>query len=254
MSNNFKRRDTSWHKVGKWYGGIVGESGHFFHKTVVLPNTLKLLKLKRDERLVDIACGQGFLAENIPDEMEYLGIDLAKSLIDQARRRDRNPKHKYIVADASTPLERLGEFDKATIILALQNIKDGWEVIKNCSKLLKSGGKLLIVLNHPCFRIPRQSSWEEDKQNKMQYRRINRYMTELEVPINMHPGRNDGPVTWSFHHPISDYSAYLYDNGFLIEKIEEWTSNKQSEGKHAKSENMARSEFPMFLAMLAIKK
>jgi hypothetical protein len=46
----------------------------------------------------------------------------------------------------------------------------------------------------------------------------------------------------------------LFENGFAIEKIEEWTSEKQSEGKMARAENRARDEFPMFMAILAVKK
>ena len=79
-------------------------------------------------------------------------------------------------------------------------------------------------------------------------------MTPLEIPINAHPGEEGSPMTWSFHHPIEDYANYLFGNGFLIEKIEEWTSEKKSEGKAAKMENRARDEFPMFMAILAIKR
>jgi len=146
------------------------------------------------------------------------------------------------------------KYNKAAIILALQNIKEPDKTIKLTGEKMDKGGKLIIVLNHPCFRIPRQSSWETDAKNKLQYRRVNRYMSPLEIPINMHPGDRNSPVTWSFHLPIEEYSRMLSENGFLIEKIEEWTSDKKSEGKAAKSENRARDEFPMFMAILAVKK
>ena len=61
-------------------------------------------------------------------------------------------------------------------------------------------------------------------------------------------------MTWSFHKPIEVYSQMLFENGFLIEKIEEWTSEKKSEGKMARAENRARDEFPMFMAISAVKK
>jgi hypothetical protein len=41
--------------------------------------------------------------------------------------------------------------------------------------------------------------------------------------------------------------------GFMIAKIEEWTSDKESEGKTAKQENRARAEFPLFMAIQAQK-
>jgi hypothetical protein len=45
----------------------------------------------------------------------------------------------------------------------------------------------------------------------------------------------------------------IADNGFLIERIEEWVSPKKSEGVMAKVEDRARAEFPLFMAMVAKK-
>lgn len=232
----------------------MGDKGHFFHQTVVIPNSIRLLQIEKTSRVLDVACGQGVLARNIDGEVKYLGVDKATDLIVEAKKRDRNGNHKYIVADATKPLMINEKFDRASIILALQNIKEPNLAIKNIANKLESGGKFLVVLNHPAFRIPRQSSWEEDKGNKLQYRRVNRYMSPLEIPINAHPGKTNSPVTWSYHHPLEDYTKYLHEAGFLIEVIEEWTSDKQSMGKKAKQENRAREEFPMFMAILAVKK
>jgi len=247
------RKNTSWQKVNKWYGSVVGEKGHFFYQDIVLPNSLRLLKIESSDRVLDVACGQGVLARRLPKETKYLGIDASKSLIEEAKRMSKNSSQSFLVKDATLPFRVKERFNKAAIVLALQNIKEPEKVIKNISEVLDKDGLLLIVLNHPCFRIPRQSSWEEDKSNKLQYRRINRYLSPIEIPINTHPGQSDSPVTWSFHHPIEDYANYLFKNNFAILKIEEWKSNKKSEGKAASMENRAREEFPMFMAMMAIK-
>ena len=246
--------DTSWNKEGKWYGEIVGEKGHFFHQSVVIPNSLKLLHIPKESSLLDVACGQGVLARAIPNTVKYVGVDMARSLISEAQKLDRLKNHRYMVADVTENIPVEEKFDNAAMILALQNIKEPEKTFSLINQRLVSGGRLLIVLNHPCFRIPRQTSWEVDKTNKMQYRRVNRYMSPMEIPINMHPGKENSSFTWSFHRPIEDYSGMLFRNGFLIEKIEEWTSNKKSEGKAATMENRARDEFPMFMAILAIKK
>lgn len=248
------KKDTSWNKEGKWYGEIVGEKGHFFHQTVVIPNSLKLLNLGSDASLLDIACGQGVFARAIPNTVNYVGVDIARSLIEEAKKMDRVKNHRFFVADVTKSIPVDDKFNNATMILALQNIKEPEKTFGLIGQKIVKGGKLLIVLNHPCFRIPRQTSWEVDKANKMQYRRVNRYLSPMEIPINMHPGQEGSGFTWSFHRPIEDYSEMLFNNGFLIEKIEEWTSNKKSEGKAAGMENRARDEFPMFMAILAIKR
>jgi SAM-dependent methyltransferase len=247
------RKNTSWQNVGKWYGGLVDTKGHYYHQHVVIPRVLQLLNLSLGSSLLDLACGQGVLARSIPNDIYYVGVDVAGSLIAEAKKLDRAANHKYLLADItkSIPLNR--KFTHATIILALQNIAEPQKVIENAAFHLNSGGKLVLVLNHPCFRIPRQSSWEIDSQNKIEYRRINRYLSPLEIPINVHPGQKGSPVVWSFHQPLGFYTWILRDAGFLIECIDEWTSDKESTGSAAKMENLARREFPLFLAIKAVK-
>lgn len=249
---------TSWHKVGKWYDENVGESGHYYHQHVILPNALRLLDLPKlgSSALLDLACGQGVLSRQIPANMSYVGVDLADSLIKAARQHNKKPSHQFLLGDITKPLSiPSSNYSHGTIILALQNIEEPLKVFQNAAKHLQPGSKFLIVLNHPCFRIPRQSSWKVDPENKIQYRRIDRYMSPMKIPIQTHPGKGkESSQTWSFHHPISQYSHWLREAGFVIDIIEEWCSNKVSEGKAAKMENRSREEIPLFMAILAIKK
>jgi ubiquinone/menaquinone biosynthesis C-methylase UbiE len=248
------RKDTSWERQGTWYNKLVGDKGHYYHEHIVLPGALRLLDLKSDSKLLDIGCGQGVLAKKIPQEILYTGIDLAKSLVILAQKADTNPKHTYIVADATQPLSvEDRSFTHAAALLSLQNMKQTGDAIKQVSKKLVAGGKFVIILNHPAFRIPRQSGWGVGD-NKLQYRYINRYMSALEIPITMHPGEKPSELTWSFHQPISYYAESLKTNGFLIETIEEWTSDRISEGRAARMENRSRSEIPLFMAISATRK
>src|SRR6185369_4913394 len=127
----------------------------------------------------------------------------APALINEAEKTDKNRDHKYIVADVTKPLSIPKNFTHAAVVLALQNIKNPEFALENISKSLTSSGKLVIILNHPAFRIPRQSSWGIDANTKMQYRRIDRYMTPMEIPITAHPGERFSPNTLSYHFPIS---------------------------------------------------
>jgi ubiquinone/menaquinone biosynthesis C-methylase UbiE len=181
----------------------------------------------------------------------YLGVDASPSLIKQAKLYSQS--HTFILGDVTQPIKTSQkDFSHATIILALQNIEHPHLVLNNAKALLKPQGKLLIVLNHPCFRIPRQSSWGVDEAKKLQYRRLDRYLSPLKIPIQTHPGKQDNSQeTWSFHHSLSDYALFLKEAGFSIELIEEWVSDKTSTGAHAKMENRSRCEFPLFLTLLA---
>jgi len=248
-------QDTSWEKSSRWYKKIVGDEGHYFHQAVIFPKIKQLIDFEKIKSVLDLACGQGIFERQIDPKNEYVGVDISKSLIDEARQKSVNKNHQFLVADASKKLPlKENYFDLVTIILALQNIKNLNGVVDNADRHLKSGGRFLIVLNHPIFRIPRQSSWGVDSKSKLQYRRVDRYMSSLEIPIATSPGKfQNSEVTWSFHSPLSKYSQILFEKGFLIEKIEEWVSDKKSTGPMAKMEDRSRNEIPMFMAILAVK-
>jgi ubiquinone/menaquinone biosynthesis C-methylase UbiE len=246
-------RNTSWQKVAPWYSRVTEHGqGHYYHQHVVIPGVLRLLDLTH--KLLDLACGNGVLAKAIPNETLYLGVDNAPSLINEAKRTDRNPNHEYLTADITKSLAIPQDFTHATIILALQNILNPSKVLLNASQHLVKGGVLVVVLNHPAFRIPRQTSWGIDEGRKIQYRRVDKYMSPMDIPINMNPSDRNSPTTMSYHHPLSAYSKVLKDAGFVIDLIEEWTSDKESEGRAARMENRSRSEIPLFLAIRAVKK
>ena len=245
-------KDSSWEKSHEWYDSIVGKEGHYYHKEIILPGALRLLDLKSTDHLLDVGCGQGVLARAMPKGAHYTGIDAAPSLIKLAQSYPGREK-KFLTHDATKPFPLKKEFTKACMIMSLQNMERQDLVIKNISEVAKEKSSLLIVLNHPCFRIPRQSSWGIDEQKKIQYRRIDRYMSPLNIPIQTSPGQKNTEHTVSFHHPLGAYTKWLMENNFHVTLIEEWCSNKTSTGKYAKMENRSREEFPLFLAILAGK-
>jgi len=202
--------------------------------------------------LLDVGCGQGVLGRAVDPEVKYVGVDVSKSLITYAQEMDDSESHTYVVGDGEN-LRQEELFTHISCVLALQNMQKQDRVISNMSSLLEPNGRMVLVLNHPAFRIPRQSGWGEHP-NKIQYRYINRYLEPLEIPITMHPGQEKSGLTWSYHVPISYYAQALASAGFVIELIEEWTSDKQSEGKAAKMENRARAEIPLFMALVAVKR
>jgi len=250
-----KKAETSWQPVEKWYKKSVGLKGQYYHEHVIIPGALHLLALEKNSSLLDLACGQGVLARHLDPQTYYQGFDLSPSLIQFAKKNSRTPHHHFDVGDITKklPIQKF-DFSHAALLLSIQNIEHPNFVFKNARDHLAPGGKLVVTLNHPCFRIPKNSSWEIDEENKIQYRRINRYLSSFKVPIQMNPSQEErSAMTWSFHHSLSYYSKSLYENGFVILKIEEWISDKKSEGKKAAMENQSRKEIPLFLTILAKK-
>lgn len=253
-----KQVGTSWGGVADWYHELLS-SGETYQEKVILPNLARILELKKGERVFDMACGEGFFTRALlASGAEIIGADISPELIVIAKKL--SPVNEFFVA----PMEDLSfakneSFDKAFCVLALQNIERISLCVGETARVLKTAGKFVIVLNHPCFRIPKRSSWGYDEKEKVQYRRLDGYLSESKEKIEMHPGKTargeKTPETYSFHRPLQVYSKVLANNGFIITRIEEWNSHKESQkGTRSEAENRARKEFPLFLCIVAEKR
>jgi ubiquinone/menaquinone biosynthesis C-methylase UbiE len=248
-------RCTDWGEVADWYDNLVGDSGSEYHREVVLPGVARLLSPAVGMRIIDLACGQGVLCRLLRERgAETTGVDMAAPLIDAARQRGPADIH-YAVGDArDLSFLPAGQFDAATCVLAIQNMHPVQPVFDSATRLLKPMGKLVIAMMHPCFRGPKETGWGWDEKNKVQYRRVDRYLLPRKSPIVTHPGKSAEQYTWTFHKPIEAYVKSLRNAGLLIDAIEEWPSHKTStSGPRAAAENTARKEIPMFMALRAVK-
>lgn len=253
---------TDWDHVAEWYDKLIGDDGSDYHRRVILPAALRLLGARAGQRILDICCGQGVLArclaESVPQIAEIVGVDASPQLIDAARRRtptNGGPRMRFEVHDARQ-LESLSQadFDAAACLMAVHDVDDIAALFGGAAHALRSGGRLVIVMMHPCFRIPRQSSWGWDADKKTQYRRLDRYAEPLRIPVATHPGRAADEHTQFFHRSLTDYFAALEQAGFVALRLEELYSHRRAEpGGRSRGENRAAEEFPLFLALCAEK-
>ncbi len=245
---------TSWGGVAKWYDETVEEKGSY-QQDLILPNLLRIMEIKNGERVLDLACGQGLFAREFAKAgAQVVASDISKELVEIARKKSP-PEIEYHIALAdSLPFLKDGAVGKVAIVLALQNIENMNGTLAECARVLAPSGKLYLVLNHPAFRIPKESAWEFDEKNNVQYRRVDRYISSLKSEIDMNPGGSSRVMTLSFHRPLQAYVKALGKSGFAITRLEEWNSHKKSQkGPRAEAEDRARAEIPLFLTLEAQK-
>jgi ubiquinone/menaquinone biosynthesis C-methylase UbiE len=255
--------DTSWGGVADWYNKHLENGDDTYHSKIIFPNILRMLGDVTHTKILDMACGQGIFSEKLRDEGALVtGVDLGKQLIKIAEEKSLSVKQKgthkvtyhvsssddmYMLKDAS--------FDVVVCILALQNIENLQKTMLEASRVLTKEGKLFFVLNHPSFRNPRKTFWGYNEADDTQYRRVDEYMSESNVKIDMTPGSaQDKKFTVSFHRPLQVYMKSLSKAGFAITRLEEWVSHKESErGPKKRAEDKSRKEIPMFMCVEAKK-
>jgi len=249
------RKPTLWDQASRWYDSLVGMSGSDYHQTIVMPGVLKMLELKPGRRVLDLACGQGVFSRFLlGKKIKPEGLDSSEELLRMARSRSVKsiPYHLGNASDAK--LLDGQEFDGIACLLAVQNMEKIEPVFQNVARWLKPKGKFVMVLTHPCFRIPRQTHWGWDEEKKIEYRRVDRYANEMKIPMLTPPFVDKVNFTMTYHRPLQNYFSALLKAGLCVDSLEEWVSNKESApGKRSRGENRARKEVPLFMAIRAVR-
>lgn len=245
------RPTQGWDPIASWYDGWMGESGSQHHQKLAIPTVLDMLDLAPGENLLDIGAGQGVLAPSVfAAKARYTGIDISPRLIQLARKR-HGSRGRFVQGDArrldSNPSFMPESFDAAVFLLSIQDMSPLDDVLRAAAWALRPGGRLVILMTHPCFRIPRQSGWGHDEGRDLQFRRVDTYLKTLTIPMKAY-GRDRSGTTLSFHRPLGDYVNALGECGLFIDAMREVSTYK--EGK-TRAEQRANAEIPLYAGLRA---
>lgn len=98
-------------------------------------------------RILDVGCGQGVLAKRLgrAGYQRYVGLDISKVAIEQARQAVPNPRNSYIVSDimAFTTGE---QFDLIVFNECLYHMEDPAAAIRHGLAFLAPGGHISISM------------------------------------------------------------------------------------------------------------
>ncbi|MFA6386660.1 MAG: class I SAM-dependent methyltransferase [Candidatus Paceibacterota bacterium] len=246
-----KNKDTSWNSVASWYDELL-KNDESYQAKVILPNLLRVLDLKKGEQVYDLACGQGYFANVFAHEgANVVASDLSKNLIETAKKNSKEKVNFYISSAHRAQFLKDGSIDTIVVVLAIQNIENVGEVFAECKRVLKKDGRIVLVLNHPAFRVPQGSDWYFA--DGVQSRIVSQYLSESKIFIDMTPGEKNPKKkikTITFHRSLQYYMKLLAKNHFAITRLEEWISHKQSGiGPRQAAEDKARKEIPMFMCL-----
>lgn len=106
------------------------------------------------ERVLDLACGTGLLTARLrqdPGVVEIMGADYSAGMLEQASRRQ--PDIAWVRASAMALPFADASFNAITSTEAFHWFPDQSLALRECLRVLRPGGRLLVALVHPDYEI-----------------------------------------------------------------------------------------------------
>ena len=117
-----------------------------------LDDILNLLELRPDDRVLDLGCGAGGIAEYVADRTEAIvtGVDYSASAIETANARTEGKRDRltFVRTDFCSLEVADNSYDAAISIDSINFIAEKTEVISRFVRAVKPGGQLCIICVH----------------------------------------------------------------------------------------------------------
>ena len=152
-----------WDQMAYWWDEKQGDEGDLWHRALIDPPLLRLTGEVRGMHVLDLGCGNGYLSRRFARQGAMVtAVDANAPLIERIRTREAQEPLgiTYHVAEAAH-LEMLEDsaFDLAVCNRALMDIENAAGAIQEVSRVLKSRGRFVASISHPCFDKVNTSGW-----------------------------------------------------------------------------------------------
>ncbi len=238
MSTNDERdlktlRDQSraaWDANAAFWDEKMGE-GNQFQRLLVNPAAERLLELRPGELVLELACGNGLFARRLADlGARVVATDFSRELIQRAQAHatphaDRI-EYRYLDATDGQQLQELGEkrFDAIVANMAIMDIASIEPLMNAAPRLLKSDGRFVFTILHPCFNSTGTLlvGEEEDHDGKLEttfFVKVKRYKS-VGVTRGLAIIGQPAPQYY-FHRTLTELFGAAFRAGLVVDGLEE---------------------------------
>lgn len=201
-------------------------------------------------RILDAGCGEGYMARELASQgADVLGVDSSANLIEAAAQLAGH--------DADSPRFRVNDvahldvddnsYDLVLCNHLMNDLPDPREAIGEFARVLKPGGRIVILMLHPCFYSDRTTRSNGDNQTIAGTYFAQRKVTQK---FNVDDIISPAEVT-SWHRPLEFYIQALTDAGLSLTSLREpRPTREQLDGDPWWRANFPR---PLFLLLAARK-
>jgi SAM-dependent methyltransferase len=217
-----------WEANAAFWDNQMGDDGNEWHLRLIRPAVERLLGPVADQRVLDVACGNGLYARRLSELGAHVtATDLSESMLEHARRRgEAGIEYRRCDATDADALLGLGQgaFDAVVCNMALMDIPEIAPLASALPRLLTADGRFVFSITHPCFnrlgtRSVAETAFVSGELVTHRGLLIQRYLT---------PASGEGvaitgqPVNQLyFDRPLSLLFAPFFASGLALDALEE---------------------------------
>jgi ubiquinone/menaquinone biosynthesis C-methylase UbiE len=216
-----------WDEMTDWWDAKMGDEGDLWHRALIDPPLLRLVGDVAGTRLLDLACGNGYLSRRFARQgATVVGVDANAPLIARARAREAQEPLgiTYHVGDAEhLAMLEDSTFDLVVCNMALMDIENAAGAIQEVARVLRPSGRFVASLSHPCFDKVDTSGWAIEYIYPITtvWRKISRYREIAAADLPWEPVPGQTVFTRSYHRPLSWYFRTLRTAALVVAALEE---------------------------------
>lgn len=200
---------ADWTSLADWWLDELASDAAYEEQ--ILPLALDLIDPQRGDRCLDIGCGEGRLMEAVAKQGAIpIGVDVSGELLQRASQFGRVYQRRI------PPLDFLEDaaVDRAAIVLVLEHLPDEAAVFNEVARVVRRGGSLAVVLNHPLWTAPDSSPIQYEGSEILW--RPGRYFSRgwSDEPAG------EGTVRF-FHRSLAELFNAASDTGWSLDRVVE---------------------------------
>jgi SAM-dependent methyltransferase len=201
-----------------------------------------------DKNVLDLGCGYGWHCKYAVDHgaKKVVGIDLSEKMIQEAKRKNMDPRIQYQVCGLEEYDYPKETYDCVISNLVLHYVPDLDSIYGKVYFTLKNNGVFLFNIEHPVYTAGVNQDWIFDSSGNPEYWPVDNYFFPGERTTNFL-----GREVTKQHHTLTQILMGLINIGFHLEAVIEAEPNIEMRKLPEMTNEMRR---PMMLLVKATKR
>ncbi|MCL4355086.1 MAG: class I SAM-dependent methyltransferase [Nitrososphaerota archaeon] len=250
-----------WNDLSHWYDRKQGDGGDLWHRALIDPALLKVVRDCRGKTVLDFGCGNGYLSRRLArQDADVIAVDASPKMVESAGAHG-SAGVKYLCSDAAR-LKGIpdGRFDIVFANMSLTDMPDAENAVGEVARVLKGRGIFVAGIYPQCFEVMSHSGWVAEKAGgklRTVYRKVTGYRKPFSDKMRWDISDGTNAYTMSYHRPLGWYARVSSSKGMAITALDEPQPTKEFvEIKQGDTEDLGGPglrEVPLHLMIEAVK-